>query len=240
MGEIHWNPDASLLLTGLLWSLTGFACYYFLSKNGQLSIRLSSIFPSVHPAVIRVMLQRAWGVLFLGIIPFIIVMLGFRSTPSDFGLHFTFLQPPPLWSYALIPMIPVMSYFTASMPSNLAFYPQIRSNSWTRGTLWINGVSWIVFLIAYEFLFRGFLLFSSLPLLDPFYAIILNVGLYASAHFYKGPSEVVGSIPIGFVFCYMTLMTGNIWSAVTIHSIMAISHEWFSLRAHPEMKLIKK
>jgi membrane protease YdiL (CAAX protease family) len=44
---------------------------------------------------------------------------------------------------------------------------------------------------------------------------------------------------VGIILCYITLLTGNIWSAVIVHSLMALCNEWFSLRAHPEMKLIR-
>jgi membrane protease YdiL (CAAX protease family) len=42
---------------------------------------------------------------------------------------------------------------------------------------------------------------------------------------------------VGILLCYITLHTGNIWSAVIIHSSMALSNEWFSLRSHPNMHL---
>jgi membrane protease YdiL (CAAX protease family) len=108
------------------------------------------------------------------------------------------------------------------------------------GLLSLSASSWVAFLIAYEFMFRGFLLFSSVTVLNPAAAIGLNVAIYALAHFYKGPLEVVGAIPLGIILCYLTLHTGNIWSAVIIHSTMALSHEWFSLKAHPQMKLVRK
>ena len=240
MGRLPWNPDNVMMLTGLLWSVTGFALYFFISKNSRLTNRLSTLFPLLPPEVIRVTLQRFWGVLFLGIIPLLIVLFGFRSSPGTFGLSFNYLQPPPVWSYALVPVIIFVAYIIASRPSNLELYPQIRATTWTWGILWINSIGWIAFLVAYEFLFRGFIFFTSLAVLDPVIAIGVNVVLYALAHFYKGPSELLGSIPIGVLFCYLTLKTGNIWSAVAIHSMMAISHEWFSLKAHPQMKLIKR
>jgi membrane protease YdiL (CAAX protease family) len=108
------------------------------------------------------------------------------------------------------------------------------------GLLWLSAASWVAFLIAYEFMFRGFLLFSSISVLNPAVAIGLNVALYALAHFYKGALEVVGAIPLGIILCYLTMLTGNIWCAVALHSMMALSHEWFSLKAHPQMKLIRK
>ena len=240
METLHWNPDDAWLLTGLLWSLTGFALYYFLSKQAFPSVWLSAKVQMLKPEVSRILAQRAWGVLFLGIIPMMIIHVGLNRPLTDFGLRLQFLQPPPWWIYALIPLIALISYATASKPSNLALYPQIRARTWSNGTVWLNAISWVVFLVAYEFLFRGFLLFCSLATLNPFSAIVLNVVLYAFAHFYKGPSEVFGSIPIGVVFCYLTLITGNIWCAVAIHSIMALSHEWFSLQAHPQINLVRK
>ena len=103
----------------------------------------------------------------------------------------------------------------------------------------ISGISWILFLVGYEFLFRGFLLQASLGVMETGPAIALNCALYAFAHFYKGPGETFGAIPAGILFCYLTLLTGNIWCAVILHSVMALSNEWFSLKAHPEMSFTR-
>ena len=70
-------------------------------------------------------------------------------------------------------------------------------------------------------------------------AIALNSALYAFAHFYKGPGETFGAIPVGVLLCYLTIVTGNIWCAVVIHALMALSNEWFSLYFHPEMEIVK-
>ena len=58
-------------------------------------------------------------------------------------------------------MILVTGYFSSSKPGNLALYPQIRIKYWTSGILVLSGISWVCFLmVAYEFLFRGFLLYG--------------------------------------------------------------------------------
>jgi len=239
MEVLVWNPEDGVLLTGLLWTIIGFASYYFISMLEGPALRLSQNFSSTPTQTIQVILQRTFGLLFLGIIPAGIIVFGFNATLSEFGLNFRFSEPPPLWSYGLLPLIVLMTYSVSSTPSNLEHYPQIRSGVWTSHLLWISGASWVVFLIAYEFLFRGLLFFSSLSVLHPVPAIGLNVVLYAFAHFYKGPLEVIGAVPLGIILCYLTLITGNIWSAVVIHSVMALSHEWLSLRAHPHMKLTR-
>ena len=115
----------------------------------------------------------------------------------------------------------------------------MRVKVWTAPILFINGLSWLLFLLGYEFLFRGFVLFASLEIMDPLPAIALNTTLYAFAHFYKGPGETFGTIPAGILLSYLTILTGNIWCAVFLHSFMALSTEWFALKAHPEMSYVK-
>jgi membrane protease YdiL (CAAX protease family) len=179
------------------------------------------------------------GFLFLGVLSVLIILFLPDLSLKEFGLSFTFHSAPPAWSWLLIPLILIMGYFAARKPGNLANYPQIRAKVWTPGMIAISSTSWVLFLVGYEILFRGFVLHASLDIMDPVPAIALNSALYAFAHSNKGPGETFGAIPVGILVCYITLSTGNIWGAVILHSIMALSNEWFSLRAHPEM-LIKK
>ena len=222
----------------ILWSVVGFGSYYFLSHNKScisffgIPCKLLDIQGS------QVLLQRMLGLLFLGILSALIILLLPGITLKETGLSFKFQTAPPWWSWLLIPLILITGYLAAQKPGNLKLYPQIRAQQWTRGMLAISSISWILFLIGYEFLFRGFLLHASLGLMEPIPAIALNCAIYAFAHFYKGPVEAFGAIPVGIIFCYVTLVTGNIWCAVLLHSVMALSNEWFSLRAHPEMSFI--
>ena len=221
------------------WCVLGFATYYFLSHSKTVVGRIGILIKGFDSQGNQVLLQRLLGLLLLGIFSAIIIIILPGAELKDYGMRFAFNAPPPWWFYLLIPIIPVIGVFSARKPGNLANYPQIRLKQWTPLLLFISGISWIAFLIGYEFLFRGFLLHSTLEIMQPAPAIALNCAFYAFAHFYKGPGETFGSIPAGIVLCYLTLVTGNIWSAVIIHSIMALSNEWFSIRAHPDMKISK-
>jgi uncharacterized protein len=136
-------------------------------------------------------------------------------------------------------LIPVTTHRTAGSEKNLNAYPQMRIRAWTPFILLVSGISWVLYLVAYEFLFRGLLLSASVAVMTGWQAITLNCILYALAHLYKGRFETLGAIPVGILLCYLTLRTGNIWWAVLIHSVMALSNEWFSIRAHPEMHFRK-
>lgn len=237
MIEISWDPDYMHFIFAVIWSVVGFACYYFLSQNKSWEFSFWKSIPDLDHQVMQVVIQRVWGLLFLGIISITIVLFIWKGDLHDYGFGFSFLAPPPWWFYLLFPLILFVGYFGAKKPGSLALYPQIRIKEWTPGIIALSGISWFIFLISYEFLFRGFLLFASLEVMGPWAAIALNCTLYAFAHFYKGPGETFGAIPMGILLCYLTLITGNIWSAVVIHSVMALSNEWFSILVNPELKV---
>ncbi len=220
--------DQIEFIVAILWAVIGFAGYYFLAHRKSASGKAR-----------EVLAQRGWGVFFMGFVTMLIIFLVFKDKPASYGFGFSFLLPPPWWSYLILPLIITANYFQSSSQANLAMYPQIRIEKWSGKLLALSGLSWIAFLVAYEFFFRGFLLFASLTVLDPWPAIALNCSLYGFAHFYKGPGETFGAIIVGVLLCYLTIHTGNIWSAVVIHSLMALSNEWFSLSAHPKMKLLR-
>jgi membrane protease YdiL (CAAX protease family) len=88
-------------------------------------------------------------------------------------------------------------------------------------------------------MFRGFLLFSSLPVLGIWPSILLNTAVYSLVHIPKGNKETLGAIPFGILISYLAIETGTFWIAFFTHVILALSNEWFSLRTHPEM-LFKK
>lgn len=233
------SPENLRFSIAILWCVVGFGSYYFLAGNSKLISKFGSACKLLDKQGNQVLLQRVLGLIFLGVFSVVIILFLPDWNLREYGLTFEFREPLPWWTWLLIALILILGYFTARKPANLKQYPQIRAKKWTRSMLVISSVSWVIFLVAYEFLFRGFVLFASLDIMEPAAAIALNTSVYAFAHFYKGPAETFGTIPAGILFCYLTLLTGNIWSAVVLHSLMALSNEWFSIKFHPEMSLTK-
>lgn len=240
MIEFSWDPEYANFILAVLWGAVGFTCYYFLSRNQSLTVKIWKANPDLDPQIKQVVLQRTWGLIFMGIISVVLILLILDESMHNYGIGFSFHAPPVWWSYFSLPIILFIGYFSASKPGNLALYPQIRTKLWTPGILVLSGISWLCFLIGYECLFRGFLLYASLDIMGPWAAIALNCSLYTLAHLYKGPGEAFGSVPVGIFLCYLTISTGNIWAAVVVHSIMALSNEWFSILNNPELKIVVK
>ena len=232
-----FNPEDLRFIAAVLWCVVGFGSYYFLSKNQFLIERFGSLCRIGEKQEARVFLQRLLGLFFLGACSGLIIIFFPGHGLKEFGLTFHFMEAPPWWSWLLIPLILVLGYRAARTQGNLEQYPQIRTKTWTGPLLVLSSLTWIIFLVGYEFLFRGLVLYASLGIMELGPAIALNTALYAFAHFYKGPGETFGAIPAGILFCYLTMHTGNIWTAVFLHAVMALSNEWFSLKFHPDMQL---
>ncbi|MDP3431919.1 MAG: CPBP family intramembrane metalloprotease [Bacteroidota bacterium] len=219
-----------LLLSAIAVATVGFLGYYYLSTSGK----VISLLKTETGKPIYVLYQRLLGVVIFGFLPLAVILISGTKKLSDFGV----VRPDSesyFWVMILSLVIVPVSYFNSRAKENLKMYPQIREKEWSIGILIMSALSWIAYLLAYEFLFRGFLFFAALPALGLFFAIVLNTIIYALVHLHKGFKEIIGSVPLGILLCYLTYLTGTIWVAVFTHIILALTSEWFSLWAHPNM-----
>ncbi|NUO00273.1 MAG: CPBP family intramembrane metalloprotease [Saprospiraceae bacterium] len=225
------------LLWTILMVLSGFFAYYRISGAKFFQDWINRTFGSKAP-VYAVIFPRLLGVLFFGLIPYGIMQTAF---PEQFDARYLQWHNGgriAWWTLGLLALIVPVIWVTSKKPAHLEQYPQIRYPQWTTGILAASAFSWIGYLLAYEFLFRGLLLTVSLSDgLSLTSAITLNIVLYALVHWPKGKVEVLASIPFGLIIIWATLNTGNLWVAVLAHCGLALSDEWMSLYHHPEIHL---
>jgi membrane protease YdiL (CAAX protease family) len=81
-----------------------------------------------------------------------------------------------------------------------------------------------LFLIVYEFFFRGVVLFVIIKDAGITAAIVVNLLLYTGAHWFD-KKERYGSIVMGFVLCGVSIYYHSVWPAILIHLSLALSHE---------------
>ena len=197
---------------------------YFIRKHGERSTLYHTLF------------NRLTGVFCFGIIPaatIIVMDIPFHKLGlNNKNMGFTFK-----WAIPLTLLVIILNFLSGKSTTNLKTYPQVRIPVWTLGTLLASALSWIAYLFAYEFMFRGFLLFLSFQEMGVAGAVILNTSLYSLFHLHKGAREAFGAIPLGIVFCLLCLNSGNIWIALIVHVALALSNEWISLYKHPDISL---
>jgi membrane protease YdiL (CAAX protease family) len=216
-----------------------FLVYHFIFTSERINNRFMDKFGTPGASIRKVLYQRILGGVLYGLVPLLIIVLVFRRPLGGYGfsgenLAKSFL----LWMPVGLVVVGI-SYFLSKNEKNLARYPQIRISEWNTKILLVSALTWIVYLVGYEFMFRGFLLFSCLESFGYWPAILINICLYSLVHVPKGATEAFGSLLLGAFLCYLTLFLGSFWLAVFIHVTIALSTEWFSLGFQPDMKLTK-
>lgn len=106
---------------------------------------------------------------------------------------------------------------------NLKNKAEISQYSHNQG--WIYFIIRIVFLISYEFFFRGVLLFFFIEINGLILAIIISTSLYVLIHIFDSKAEILGAIPFGIVLCLFSYFTNNIWAAFIIHGTLSGVYE---------------
>ncbi len=82
-----------------------------------------------------------------------------------------------------------------------------------------------VFLMCYEFFFRGVLLFKFLEYNSLFVAIFYSTILYVLIHIFDSRKEIIGAIPFGIVLCLFAYYTNSVWYVFIIHMALSAVYE---------------
>lgn len=229
----YLEPSLAIALVTL-----GFSIYHFVSISDKIKGNYLARYGEIKGLTKFLWMTRYLGCLTIGVIPFFVMLLITNNTPSDYGLGFQEHLISLYWILGLACLIIPMNYFNSKKEKNLAFYPNVREKEWTKKMVATNAFTWMAYLFGYELMFRGILLFATVPLLGEWPAIILNAAIYALVHVPKNLEETIGAVPLGVILCLVTLTTGTLWVAFFVHITLALSNFFFSLKHHPEMKVV--
>jgi membrane protease YdiL (CAAX protease family) len=226
------RPVISLSVTSFC-----FLFYHFITNSGRLYNKFQKKYGINRAQEFWIHFRQIIGFIFLGVIPFMIVLVILREKLKVYGLGLSLSSEIIYYTVILSVIIISISFLISRSPVNLKKYPLIKTKIWNIKLLIISSLGWIIYLLAYEFLFRGFLLFTCIQSFGIWPAIIINILVYSLAHVPQGLNETAGAIPFGFVLCFMVILSGAMWPAFFLHVILAISNEWFSIRNSSEITL---
>lgn len=124
-------------------------------------------------------------------------------------------------------VLPII-YFAADMPELRSEYPLakilLQDHSW----ILTYELSYIFFYyIAWEFFFRGFLLFGLLPKFGAMNAVLIQTISSCLIHIGKPEGEIIGSILVGIMFGAIALRTRSIWYVFLIHAAIGVMTDLF-------------
>lgn len=241
MGQItiNWGLNDGIFIFAITSTLLGYYAYYYLGHHNKVKDWFLGRYISEKFWIRWTLYQKFLGFLFMAIVPMTIYVLLFDGSFTDFGLNWYHVVANWYW----LGGIPLFFIFVCSQLARRQkiqlHYPQMRISNWTIGRFVISASGWIIYLIAYEYLFRGLLLFSSIEAFGIWPAIAINVAIYSAVHLPKGVGETLGAIPFGILSCIITISTGTILIPVFAHIGLAVSMEFFAIKHNPEMRFIK-
>lgn len=156
------------------------------------------------------------SLIYFAVLPIITIAVILRRNPLDFGLRLGNFK---IWSFYIIAsfiiVLPIL--YIASRSSVLAEYYTIQKFDAVKYSLETTA-----YLFAWEFLFRGFLLFGLKEKLKDS-SILVQMVPFVLVHFGKPEIETISTILTGIYFGYVAYRGNSYWPAFIIHLFINIS-----------------
>ena len=221
-----WPPEEWPVVAALMLASAVFVAFHYFANAASWARRAGADVGA--PA--HWFRQRAAGFVLLGVIPAAAApVLGWRLDGT--GL---LTLPAPDRTLLLVAGVCAVTLpailWSSRKPDFALHYPQIRVAAWDGPLRLKNGLTWALYLVGYEYFFRGFLLFGLTDALGAWPAVALTTFAYVLAHIHKNADETIGCIPMGVVFAWGTLWSGSIWGAWLAHVIIANTSELLATR----------
>lgn len=187
----------------------------------------------------RILFNKLAGFSFFAVIPGILYFSLWEFKLGLIGFSFDKIVGNLYWMIGLPALIFTINYFSAKNPDIYLQYPQMRIKSWSIGTFLLSTLGWSLYLVGYEFLFRGILLLSCIEAFGVWPAIAINVAIYSAIHMTNGIKETLGAIPFGLIACLLMVHTGTIFIPIIMHISLSVSTEIFTIHNNPGMEFRK-
>lgn len=183
-------------------------------------------------------LGKITGFLLFGLVPFVILFLSDDLSPADAGFTTGDIDRYLLLVAAIAIAVSLVTFFVTGINSRLKKGGSIDIPSLSFRNLLVIVSGWTIYILGYEFLFRGVLWFFCFSAFGFMPALLINIIIYSLAHLGQGSLMSAGSIPVGIIFCLLAHISGTFLFPFIIHTTMAVSYECFSVYHSLKIKTV--
>ncbi|MCB0315328.1 MAG: CPBP family intramembrane metalloprotease [Calditrichaeota bacterium] len=172
--------------------------------------------------------------LLMGALPALIVKYRFKESLKDYGLRAGRWKEGLLLTVALFIPISLLLLLPSSQTTEMvAFYPFDKSIATSAGKfMQYQLLRGIFFYTAWEFFFRGFLLFGLRPVVGDWLAICIQTIPSCLWHIGMPSGEIFGSIVGGILFGLLALRTRSLYWPFLLHFLIGIGMDFFIVITH--------
>jgi uncharacterized protein len=170
----------------------------------------------------------------LFVVPALVIRFWWKRPLKEFGLRVGRLD---VWgryfAAFFVLMIPVVLISSRTEAFHV-FYPRAEMARTSGGGLVLSMLGWLVYFFAWEFFFRGFMLFALAPRYGGAIAILMQMIPFTMAHFVKVEAEAWSAIFCGIALGVMAFRGRSFvgtwllhWSVATLMDLCVV---WWPLR----------
>ncbi len=158
----------------------------------------------------------------LFVLPVLIIKFLLKENISDYGISLgDYKAGLKITLIFLIIMIPII-WFVSSLPEFTRAYPHLASTRDSWGIFFLFELGIFVYMFAWEFIWRGFVLFG-LKEQFGYYAVLIQMIPFLILHNGKPAPETFGAIIAGIALGILALRTRSIFYCIITHmSVMFI------------------
>ncbi|MBI5324689.1 MAG: CPBP family intramembrane metalloprotease [Ignavibacteriae bacterium] len=167
--------------------------------------------------------------IFIFVIPFLYLKIKMKKPLKEFGFGLGNMKFGLIFCLIAIPLLIVpFTYSGSRMPDIQNEYPMARILLERHDLILSYELAYIIFYyIAWEFFFRGFLLFGLNDRFGAMNAILIQTISSCLVHIGKPDGEIIGSIIFGIIMGVLALRTRSFWYPFLIHISMGVMSDLF-------------
>ncbi|MCC6461340.1 MAG: CPBP family intramembrane metalloprotease [Saprospiraceae bacterium] len=206
--------------------------YYYQGRPAQ----FAAWFPAWAAAPDADLYARFWQFfcffILTGVLPLLYGRWAMRLSLEDLGLGLGDWKLGLPLVLLLVPLVVApLIWVAAGMPDIQGEYPMLRRLLVEPQYFWRYEIAYILlYYVAWEFYFRGFLLFGLAREWGPVPAILIQTISSCLIHLGKPESETIGSILVGILFGVVALRTRSVWYVMAIHAAIGVLTDFFVLQ----------
>lgn len=152
----------------------------------------------------------------LFILGIVIVKFGFKEKLSEYGLQFGDIKVGLSISLIFLSVMIILVWFVSATPAFAEKYPHLSSAKSDWNTLFIYEAGMLIYMFAWEFIWRGFMLFG-LEKKFGVYAVLMQMIPFVILHNGKPFLETFGAIFGGIALGILALRTRSIYYCIVVH-----------------------
>jgi membrane protease YdiL (CAAX protease family) len=227
----RWSPTGLKPAVALATSTLCLLTWWYFGSPAFFERRLAAAAASWPVPVTSAQYCFLSAVLWLAVIPAAIVKLGFRESLASYGVQMGDRR----WSsgamIVLVPVFVLVGYLSSRDPAIRAAYPLDDQAGSSMAAFLTHAAAYLLFYVAWEFHFRGFLQFGLRESCGDSNAILIQCLASCLTHLGKPAAESYAALLGGLLWGFLALRSRSLLSGIAQHWALGISLDAFLIRA---------